>query len=67
MVFLSLLASYCNIDFLLNGTALVILAGFAFLVLLSFVHFLRVGKYSLHYIEADFFDLTLTSYLSKQI
>lgn len=66
MVFLSLLASYCNIDFLLNGTALVILAG-RFLVLLSFVYFLREGEYSLHYLEADFFDLTLAFCLSKQI
>lgn len=66
MVFLSLLASYCNIDFLLNGTALVILAG-SFLVLLSVVYFLRVGEYSLHYAEADFFDLTLAFCLSKQI
>lgn len=66
MVFLSLLASYCNIDFLLNGTALVILAG-SFLFLLSFVYFLRVGEHSLCCFEADFFDLTLAFCLSKQI
>lgn len=66
MVFLSLLASYCNIDFLLNGTALVILAG-SLLGLLSFVYFLSVGEYSMHYIEADFFDPTLAFCLSKQI